>query len=221
MPQAAYDARKDAAGNYDTLGTPAAGTSPELDALAAYVNSLDKVPRSPFRNPDGSFTTAALAGQKIFARSGCPECHGGRDFTDSPSGLLHDVGTILPTSGRRLFGPLTGIDTPTLKGVWATAPYYHDGRAATLLEVLTKYDADDRMGHTSNLSADELGQLVEYLQELDDVPVPLVTPAAPSLHTSCSVGPVGGDGRNRRGCLAAICCALAVGRARRRRRQRA
>ena len=37
-----------------TLGDPKASLSPELDALAAYVNSLRELPPSPYRNPDGS-----------------------------------------------------------------------------------------------------------------------------------------------------------------------
>jgi len=164
MPDSEYMARQ---GN--TFGTPAAGVSPELDALSAYITSFDRVPRSPFRNPDGSFTKEARAGRKIFERAGCSECHLGSDFTDSSKGVLHEVGTILPTSGMRLGGALTGIDTPTLKGVWHTAPYLHDGRAETLLDIFTKY-TKDKMGKVSDLTPTELAQLVRYLQELDDVP---------------------------------------------------
>jgi streptogramin lyase len=169
MPNAEYQARKGADGEYDGLGKPAAGVSPELDALAAYITSFDKVERSPFRNPDGSFTKDAREGRKIFASAGCPACHSGPDFTDSPQNVLHDVGTLLPTSGKRLFGPLTGIDTPTLKGLWQSAPYLHDGRAATLQDIFTLY-TKDKMGITSNLSPTQLDQLVRYLLELDDVP---------------------------------------------------
>ncbi|MCG8459718.1 MAG: hypothetical protein MI919_25840, partial [Holophagales bacterium] len=60
-------------------------------------------------------------------------------FTDSTHGsaTLHDVGTLRTSSGQRLGGPLTGIDTPTLLGVWNTAPYFHDGSAPELEDVLT------------------------------------------------------------------------------------
>ncbi len=172
MPEADYAARKTLpGGTYDTFGKPAAGVSKELDALAAFVNSLDKVPRSPFRNPDGSFTADALKGKAVFEKADCPSCHAGKDFTDSAMGKLHDVGTILPTSGHRLGGKLEGTDTPSLKGVWASAPYLHDGRAQTLLEIFTKYLTDNQMGMTKGLSTTELDQLVRYMQELDDVPV--------------------------------------------------
>jgi YVTN family beta-propeller protein len=154
----------------DTFGKPSAGVSPELDGLAAFFESLDKVGRSPYRNPDGSFTEAARAGRQVFERAGCGACHSGPNLTNSPAGALFDVGTFLPTSGKRLGGPLMGIDTPTLKGLWQTAPYLHDGRAATLLEIFTKYNPGDKLGVTSNLTPTELGQLVAYLQELDDVP---------------------------------------------------
>jgi hypothetical protein len=170
MSDADYTAHLLPDGTFDTLGKPSAGVSPDLDALSAYITSLAQVARSPFRNADGSFSKDALAGRKLFANAGCPICHKGPDFTDSPEGMLHDVGTLLPTSGDRLFKPLTGLDTPTLKGLWQSAPYLHDGRAATLAEVFTKYNVGDKMGVTSNLSPTEINQLVEYLLELDDVP---------------------------------------------------
>jgi hypothetical protein len=84
--------------------------------------------------------------------------------------MLHDVGTILPTSGKRLGAPITGLDVPTLKGIWQNAPYLHDGRAATLKEIFTRYNPHDQIGHTSSLNDGELDQLVAYLQQLDDVP---------------------------------------------------
>jgi YVTN family beta-propeller protein len=203
MTDSNFSTFKDAAGVYDPFLKPAAGVSPELDALAAYFATFDQVARSPFRNPDGSFTKDALAGRKVFEKAGCPACHAAPTFTDSTmTGGLHDVGTLLPTSGSRLDGPLTGIDTPTLKGIWQTAPYLHDGRAATLLEIFTTY-TKDKMGIVSNLTDVELRQMVRYLQELDDVPETVVPeppmpmdpmdPSSPmgmsSPSSACSVPP--------------------------------
>ena len=76
-------------------------------------------------------TDAARLGRRVFARQGCNACHSGADFTD---GLRHDVGTVGPGSGLASGQPFgsAGIDTPTLLGVWGTAPYFHDGSAATL-----------------------------------------------------------------------------------------
>jgi YVTN family beta-propeller protein len=150
------------------LGNLKTGLSAELDALAAYVASLDSAGPSPYRAADGSLTADAQAGQQLFNGAGqCASCHSGPDFTDSTSGALHDVGTIKPSSGRRLGAALTGLDTPTLKGVWETAPYLHDGSAATLMDVLTTANAGDRHGHTSSFTPAQLQQLVAYLQQID------------------------------------------------------
>lgn len=121
------------------LGAAKAGRSASLDALAAYVGSLaaQSLPRSPHRNSDGSATALGLQGADIFQREGCSSCHAGAHYTDSSRGaaLLHDVGTLRTTSGQRLGTTLTGIDTPTLLGAFATAPYFHDGSAPTLADV--------------------------------------------------------------------------------------
>ena len=114
------------------LGDPKAGVSADLDALAAYVASLTSEANSPHRNGDGSATTAAIAGERVFRQQNCAACHSGTAFTNSALNVFRDVGTIKqPTSGKRLNGALTGFDVPTLRGVWTTAPYLHDGSAAT------------------------------------------------------------------------------------------
>jgi hypothetical protein len=75
----------------DPLGDPKAGLSPELDALASYVTSLEGVHPSPYRNPDGSLTPDGVAGKQVFERLGCDFCHAGTEFTDSGIGALSDV----------------------------------------------------------------------------------------------------------------------------------
>jgi cytochrome c peroxidase len=57
-------------------------------------------------------------------------------------------------------------DTPTLLGLYRTAPYLHHGKAATLEEVLKKYNPDDKHGKTSHLSSDQVNDLVEFLKAL-------------------------------------------------------
>lgn len=153
----------------DPLGAPKAGRSPQLDALAAYVSSLSASHPSPFRNPDGSMTTDAIAGRALFESAAleCAVCHSGPQKTDSAQGILHDVGTITAASGKRNGQTLTGLDTPTLNGVWETGPYLHDGSAATLLEVITTRNPADRHGATSQLSATQRNQLIAYLQQLE------------------------------------------------------
>ncbi len=167
------DADWNAGTTSETLGDPKAGLSADLDALAAYVSSLDQFPRSPFREPDGSLSPAALAGQALFESPmlGCLACHAGPRMTDSEFVMgvpvLHDVGTLTMASGQRLGGPLTGLDTPTLRGLWNGAPYLHDGSAATLYEVLTTANPGDQHGMTSTLTGDQIDELVAYLRSLE------------------------------------------------------
>lgn len=158
----------------DTLGTPKAGRSVDLDALAAYVTSLDAALPSPHREPGGALSAAAQRGKTIFedAAVGCRDCHSGPRLTDSSfvtpgAPQLHDVGTLSAASGQRLGGPLTGIDTPTLHGLWHSAPYLHDGSAATLREVLVDRNPGDTHGVTSPLTSTDIDDLVAYLLSLD------------------------------------------------------
>jgi DNA-binding beta-propeller fold protein YncE len=158
----------------ETLGDKKGGKSADLDALAAYVTSLVGEPRSPFRSESGGLTPAATRGKAVFERSdtGCTTCHSGPRLTDSgfvSPGVprLHDVGTLRDGSGKRLGGTLTGIDTPTLHGLWHSAPYLHDGSAPTLRDVLVTRNVGDKHGKTSQLSAGEVDDLVAYLLSLD------------------------------------------------------
>jgi DNA-binding beta-propeller fold protein YncE len=165
------DALLDEGTRREPLGDPLAGLSPELDDLTAYVTSLVEVHPSPFRNPDGTLTADAQAGKELFGRLECGSCHAGVDFTDSSQARLHDVGTMKASSGTRLGEPLTGLDTPTLLGIWETAPYLHDGSAPTLRDVLTVNNPADLHGLVSSLTSAEIDQLVSYLLQLDgDIP---------------------------------------------------
>jgi DNA-binding beta-propeller fold protein YncE len=126
--------------NSEPLGKPHTGRSADLEDLAAYVSSLgnDALPKSPHRNADGSRTAEAVIGQQVFVSNNCIECHAPPTYTNSrDASTLQNVGTLRTGSGSRLFQTLEGIDTPTLLGVWATAPYFHDGQAATLDEVFS------------------------------------------------------------------------------------
>ena len=161
------DALLDEGTRREPLGDPLAGLSPELDDLTAYVTSLSEVHPSPFRNPDGTLTADAQVGKALFERLGCGSCHAGSDFTDSSQSLLHDVGTMKASSGTRLGEPLEGLDTPTLLGIWETAPYLHDGSAPTLHDVLTVSNPTDLHGTVSELTTAEIDQLVSYLLQLD------------------------------------------------------
>ncbi|BFM08349.1 Ig-like domain-containing protein [Halioxenophilus aromaticivorans] len=135
----------------DPLGSPKAGQSAELDALAAYVESLGKatLDRSPFRDSQGQMSSAAKAGEQVFSDLGCSSCHAGKGFTD---GELHNVGTLREYSGKRLHASLPGISTPSLLGVFKTAPYLHDGSAATLEDVFKLIGGRVFQAEDANLS---------------------------------------------------------------------
>jgi mono/diheme cytochrome c family protein len=128
----------------------------QLAALGAYFNALAAEP-DPFRQ-GGSLSAAAQRGQAVFERVGCGQCHAGKYRTDMKT---HDVGTRNGRDSRADF------DTPSLTELWRTAPYLHDGSAATLKDVLTTRNAGDKHSKTSGLSAQDLGDLVQYLLELD------------------------------------------------------
>ncbi len=143
------------------LGDAKAGLSPDLDALAAYVQSLNAFASSPLRQSDGSLTPAATTGRNVFAAKNCASCHGGSSFTKSAGGggNPEDVGTINADSGKRLNGVLSGIDVPTLRDAWKTAPYLHRGQAATL--------GDAIRGHNGISVTDaELANLAAYVAQI-------------------------------------------------------
>ncbi|MFM8982904.1 MAG: PKD domain-containing protein, partial [Spartobacteria bacterium] len=112
--------------------------SQEMDDLAAYMASLGTatVPKSPHRTNNGTMTQSAIAGQAVFQREQCATCHADPLYTDSGNASnLHNVGTLRASSGSRLGAALTGIDTPSLLGLWAGAPFLHDGSAESLGDV--------------------------------------------------------------------------------------
>jgi hypothetical protein len=141
------------------LGAPKAGISADLDALSAYMASLDAFDPSPYRNPDGSLTPQAQLGKSLFGDRGCSACHGGPDFSGS-DGSLHDVGTLKPSSGNRLGQPLDGIDTPTLRDAWTSGPYLHDGSAADAQAAIAAHST------AGTLSSDDLARLSAYVMQI-------------------------------------------------------
>lgn len=98
-------------------------------------------------------------GRAIFAAAGCAECHSGPALTDQ---RLHDVGTGEGPFERRG----SSFDTPSLLGLRATAPYLHDGQAATLSDVILEHNPADLHGQASDLSAAEIVALEAYLLSL-------------------------------------------------------
>lgn len=155
---------------------------PYLDALAAFVDRAIPPTQSPERDlQTGALSPRAGRGEVIFQRLGCQRCHSGPRFTDSGSGnptldltgplLLHDVGTCAtgpyPDKPSQAYdtSPRQAclFDTPSLNGLHDTAPYFHDGSAATLDEVIER---KVRFLKLSPPTADETADLIAYLRSL-------------------------------------------------------
>jgi YVTN family beta-propeller protein len=154
-----------------------AGRSKNLDALAVYCNSFEFT-LSPHIPAPGKLSPQAMRGKALFesAAVGCANCHSGPYYTDSSLKKpfnLHDVGTGNGDPSEKM-GPK--YDTPTLLGVYRTAPYLHHGKAATLRDVLTTCNKADRHGKTSHLKDGEIDDLVAFLQSLPYEKPPAETP---------------------------------------------
>ncbi|MFT3664257.1 PA14 domain-containing protein [Piscinibacter sp.] len=152
------------------LGDRKAGVSADLDALAAYLGSLTSFAPAPARPGATTLSAAAAEGKAIFAARNCASCHSGAAFSGSGANTLVNIGTLKPTSGRRLDAALTGLDVPTLRDAWATAPYLHDGSAATLEAAVRAHDG-------VTITDADLAKLTAYLREIGG-DEPAAVPAA-------------------------------------------
>jgi mono/diheme cytochrome c family protein/cytochrome c553 len=128
-------------------------TGDDKEALMAYVGSLRAPP--PRKAKDMSSVERGLA---IFSspQAECSSCHG--EGGDLPDGVSHDVKSRVGADIR------TKFDTPSLRFVSGSAPYFHDGRYKDLHTLLTR--SDGKMGHTKHLSPTELADLEAYLESL-------------------------------------------------------
>jgi cytochrome c peroxidase len=126
-------------------------TERKAQYIDEYLKSLKPI-ASPYL-VGGKLSRAAKNGEKLFKKTGCALCHSGPLYTNMGK---YDVGTSTDEEDY------TEFDTPTLVEVWRTAPYLHDGRAATIKEVLIKFNKDDQHGETSSLSEKEIADLAEY-----------------------------------------------------------
>ena len=143
------------------LGDPKAGFSSDLDALAAYLASLDQ---SDGRVRAGTGLSAAgERGASLFASRKCTACHADAALTDSDSGARHDIGTLTMDSGQRLGLALDGLDTPTLLGLATSAPYLHDGSAQTLQAAISAHSS-------ASFTAGQLDELAAFLLEQPEAP---------------------------------------------------
>jgi mono/diheme cytochrome c family protein len=136
--------------------TPDLVTS-KLPALAEYQHSL----RAP-SPPEGSFNReAARRGRNGFERN-CIGCHVGGNGTDNNSGVLHEPAETGMDGAYAARTTTRKYRTTPLRGLWQHPPYFHDGSAATLADVVAHYNRVRAL----NLSDDQQRDLVEYLKSL-------------------------------------------------------
>ena len=134
-------------------------TDEQVASVITYLQSLDPLV-SPARDEKGGLTPAAERGKKIFQSESarCSECHPEPLYTDLK---MHDVGT----AGENAKG-LQKMDTPTLVELWRSAPYGHLGEGATLREFLVDQNTEDRHGTVSDLTTEQVDDLLEYIHSL-------------------------------------------------------
>jgi YVTN family beta-propeller protein len=139
--------------------SPNGGRSYDLDSLAAFMDAL-QVALSPAHAGGEPLSAAERRGQALFhdPALGCVTCHPPPLYTDQQS---HDVGTA--TADERI-GP--AYDTPSLRGLYDSAPYYHDGSAATLHDALLRPSAGGEHDVGGILDVTEMEDLIAFLLAL-------------------------------------------------------
>ena len=136
-------------------GSPHAGLSPDLDVLTAYLLSL-RTPGAAPAQDSGSLTRGA----EVLVEQECGVCHVGLAGTNLQA---YDVGTGLSAAER--YGAI--FDTPSLRWLWLSAPYFHDGSAATLRQV---FELPGIHQLVYDIPAQDVDALVVYLLSLPDIP---------------------------------------------------
>lgn len=143
-----------------------------VHALASFLRTL----RSGNSDWDRrELSSKALQGEALFTgKAGCASCHVPPLFTDK---TFHNVGIGMnadkPDVGRQ--GKTGAFKTPSLRDVSKTAPYFHDGSVATLAEAVRLMASGgidnphkDGLLLDRHLSEEEVGQLVAFLESLDN-----------------------------------------------------
>lgn len=155
-----------------------------LHSLSQYMNLLISADAKydQYIRQEVDLSTSELAGLKLFEQK-CATCHSSALFTNQEY-VNNGLDSLFIDSGRALISE--GVDdlgkfrVPSLRNIALTAPYMHDGRFATLEEVLDHYRKGVRFSSTLApelqalgqlgiaLSKEEEGQLIQFLHTLTD-----------------------------------------------------
>jgi mono/diheme cytochrome c family protein len=131
--------------------------TPKLAALRAYQHSL-QTPKAPAGKVD---QTAASRGKAVFDRS-CASCHVGGSGTDNNNGKMHAPSETGMDGKYAERTKNKAYRTTPLRGLWQHPPYFHDGSAETLDDVVEHYNKE----RTLKLTDAEQKDLVQYLMSL-------------------------------------------------------
>ena len=146
-------------GSHNTRGVPDRLTS-KLAALHFYQLAIP----AP-KPPAGSFDPAAFErGRSVFSgKARCATCHVPPLFTE-PGNNLHAPSEIGVDAFQADRSPTRMYRTAPLAGLWAheKGGFYHDGRFATLMDVVNHYDIFFKL----NLTAQEKNDLIQYMKGL-------------------------------------------------------
>ena len=131
--------------------------TPKLAALRAYQHSIAAPP-----TPGASYDRAAARRGKVVFDARCASCHVGGNLTDNNSGVLHAPSETGMDSAYAARTTQKRYRTTPLRGLWQHAPYFHDGSAKTLEDVVEHY----MRVRGFPLSRGEKRDLVQYLRSL-------------------------------------------------------
>lgn len=159
------------------------------DAIVAYEQTI----RSPISPLAGSTDPEVAQGRQIFTQNNCQSCHGGAKWSssriDKPItdikllkagqviGELKNVGTFNPADKNEVRAngkPPLGADgfvPPSLLGVFAVPPYFHNGTANSLDDVMGDRFVTHRAAGTGGIDGltnpDDRRKLIKFLQSID------------------------------------------------------
>jgi cytochrome c peroxidase/sugar lactone lactonase YvrE len=131
-------------------------TADEVRAVVAFLGTLEHPP-NPHRVADNRLSAAAQRGQTLFVGAAkCSRCHAPPEYTSE-----HTYDVKLEDDGS----PYRRWNPPSLRGLWQRGPYLHDGRAATLDDLLRDSHAPEKLGGQT-LTPPQRRDLIAFLQSL-------------------------------------------------------
>lgn len=164
---------------YDTVVDPEDVVDPatgrgDIDRVADFMRYLGAPPRPPLSN-------SAAAGRSVFQNTGCAVCHVPLMFTGPNKSsalnqqevwlfsdlLLHDMGSLGDGIAQGT-ADVRDMKTPPLWGLRASAPYLHDGRAASIEDAIKAHDGEAKVSKDRymKLSKQQVQQLIDFLMSI-------------------------------------------------------